>query len=173
MLADNSSMDMEIDDNILRDCEEFIADLDSQVSAPLAPVQSPTRPTERKTLAGANFCPLERELVFDIDMTDYNDVRTCCQYKASITISNLKGQERMQKMLEILGAGRQDYRCRTARFRKFTGLIVDDFGFENILWVFSGRRGVHCWVSDARARQMSLSARKSIVSYLEMAKVAI
>jgi DNA primase catalytic subunit len=41
------------------------------------------------------------------------------------------------------------------------------------MWVFSGRRGVHCWVSDARARQMSLSARKSIVSYLEVAKVAI
>jgi DNA primase small subunit len=49
-------------------------------------------------------------------------------------------------------------------------LLKDDFGFENCLWVFSGRRGVHCWICDPEARNMTNEMRSSITTYYELAR---
>ena len=36
------------------------------------------------------------------------------------------------------------------------------------MWVYSGRRGVHCWVCDRRARLLSNELRTAIVEYLSV-----
>ncbi|KAI3403598.2 PRI1 [Candida oxycetoniae] len=104
-------------------------------------------PQERKNLPKQAMKPLGKELVFDIDLTDYDDVRTCCSGTAIC--------------------------CKCWRFIQIGAKILEaalreDFGFEHLCWVFSGRRGAHCWVSDKRARELDEASRRSIVEYLDI-----
>uniref|UniRef100_T1JEJ4 DNA primase n=1 Tax=Strigamia maritima TaxID=126957 RepID=T1JEJ4_STRMM len=107
------------------------------------------RPKDHKTVIG--FQPVEKELVFDIDMSDYNDVRFCCT-KAAIC---QKCWPLMVFAVKILD-------------KALRGMFYLDFGFNRLLWVYSGRRGIHCWVCDEKARQLSKSVRHSIVDYLTL-----
>lgn len=89
--------------------------------------------------------PLQRELVFDIDMTDYDPVRLCCA-KADICT-----------------------RCWafiSAAVKVLHRALQEEFGFKHLMWVYSGRRGIHCWISDKDAMELTDGQRKAIVGFL-------
>ena len=102
-------------------------------------------PQDKPKVPEDQFFPQERELVFDIDLTDYDDIRTCCQ-EASICPKCWKFMIPAVQVIEAF--------------------LQEDFGFRDRLWVYSGRRGIHCWVADERARKLENDARSAIVQYI-------
>jgi len=93
------------------------------------------------------FKALERELIFDIDLTDYDEIRNCCD-GANICKKCWIFMIIAVKILERS--------------------LKNDFGFKHLLFVYSGRRGIHCWVNDRRARELTFEARSAIVEYLTL-----
>jgi len=96
-----------------------------------------------------NFKPLSKELCFDIDLTDYDDIRTCCD-KANICNKCWQFMTMAIKVVDVA--------------------LREDFGFKHIMWVYSGRRGAHAWVCDKKARTMDDQKRRAVAGYLEVLK---
>jgi DNA primase small subunit len=105
-------------------------------------------PKDSKSLPPGRLRTVERELVFDIDLTDYDAVRNCGCAGAAICP---KCWTYMGMAMEVMDAG-----------------LREDFGFAHVAWFYSGRRGVHCWVCDGAARGLSNEARSAVASYFEV-----
>ena len=78
-------------------------------------------------------------------MTDYDGVRTCCS--AADICSRCWGF--IAAAVKVLHAA-----------------LVDQFGFRHLLWVYSGRRGIHLWISDPEALDLTDDQRRALVNSL-------
>jgi len=99
--------------------------------------------------------PDRRELIFDIDLTDYEflDLHT-----------------RDQAGNEVISVEACDASWGFAAVGVFflRYLLREHFGFEKFLIVYSGRRGVHLWVLDGKAMVASDEVRAAIATALNL-----
>jgi DNA primase small subunit len=105
-------------------------------------------PKDKNTLQKSVFQPVQRELVFDIDLTDYDSIRKC-----GCSGANICGicWGFMTMAVEVLDA-----------------TLKQDFNFEHVAWFYSGRRGVHAWVCDPDARELTDDGRSAVAHYLQV-----
>ncbi|AMD21929.1 HFR074Wp [Eremothecium sinecaudum] len=106
-------------------------------------------PRDRDSVLKTEMKPIEKELVFDIDMDDYDAFRTCC--------SGAHVCEKCWKFISLA-------------IKVMNTSFEEDFGFQDFIWVFSGRRGAHCWISDKRARVLTDSQRRGMLDYMNVIK---
>jgi DNA primase small subunit len=89
---------------------------------------------------------LGRELVFDLDAPDWADMREeCC--KANKTVC-----EKCWPLVRDAGIA-------------LDRILRQDFGWSQVHWFFSGRKGLHCWVLDYEAFLLTEHQRDMLVQY--------
>ena len=82
-------------------------------------------------------------------MTDYDEIRTCCSGK---------------------GICKRCWGFIAVAVKVLDKSLRSHFGYQHLLWVYSGRRGIHCWVSDEEALNLTDDQRKAIMGWLEVIK---
>lgn len=98
---------------------------------------------KEKPRKGLKNIPEKKELVFDIDLTDYP--RECCTGK--LICDNC-------------------FTIIKVSVKLLNYILKNEFGFKKLNFFFSGNRGLHCWVFDEEAMYLDSLERKSITSYI-------
>ena len=94
---------------------------------------------------------IRRELIFDIDLTEYDTVRPCS------CIGKNMACEYCWELFNV-------------SIKWIQETLTEDFGVKDIRWVFSGRRGVHAWILDRHMSYLDDEQRAAIVNYLTFFK---
>ncbi len=132
-----------------KDLQDFLIDrcpTDAYIGAVYD--DSPTRKTPIHRLEWKGH-----ELVFDIDLNDYDSVRKfVCDCTGANQICN-----RCWQLINVA-------------ISLIDETLRRDFGMEKIVWLFSGRRGVHGWVQDTIGFHLDRDQRQSIIDYLSVVK---
>ena len=105
-------------------------------------------PKDKGGIHKSKFFSTQRELIFDIDLTDYDSVRLCGCSAANIC--------------------HKCWKMATMAIKAIDEGLREDFGFKHIAWFYSGRRGVHCWVADREARELSNEGRSAVAEYFQV-----
>lgn len=100
-------------------------------------------------------CPDRRELIFDIDLTDYEFLDLHTRDEAGNEVISLEACDAAWGFAAV-----------GVFFLRY--LLREHFGFEEFLIVYSGRRGVHLWVLDGKAMAASDEVREAIATALNL-----
>lgn len=121
------------------------------VQLDIGPVFS-ERPRYQCLIGRDNLERVGRELIFDVDLKDYDDVRHCA------CVQRQQGLRVCRDCWPIAMAA--------AKIIEF--LLREKFGFIHTVYFFSGSKGIHCWVLDEDAFTMPDSARRAISNYFKI-----
>jgi DNA primase small subunit len=99
--------------------------------------------------------PDRRELIFDIDLTDYEFLDLHTRDELGNEVVSLEACDAAWGFAAV-----------GVFFLRY--LLREHFGFEEFLIIYSGRRGVHLWVLDGKAMAASDEVRNAIATALNI-----
>jgi len=113
-------------------------------------------------------------LVIDVDLKDYNDVRSCsCRFKPKQRCSDCQSEE-----INVDSSCDCEWKnlgsvCRSCWSFATSAMLVVDYilrnfwGFVDFYFFFSGKKGFHCWILDPETEDFTKKERKRFVSSFE------